>query len=193
MGGTIPLDVILLAPAEADESTAEPVADEEDDWADDDGFFDDAFGIDFGFGAEETTQTGYWFSLPGRQILDEVHRIIEDRNESGKVLSLSTAFEVMDGLYGGKLGGVELALVENSLPDDVNSALVAPFYFAEEQEARLSVESWRLVSHSAVTLICGSCEKTYYCRRVLRLSVYISPRYWCFITMCCKACFSRKL
>ena len=139
MGGTIPLDVILLAPAEADESTAEPVADEEDDWADDDGFFDDAFGIDFGFGAEETTQTGYWFSVPGRQILDEVHRIIEDRSESGKMLSLSTAFEVMDGLYGGKLGGVELALVENSLPDDVNSALVAPFYFAEEQEARLSV------------------------------------------------------
>ena len=139
MGGTIPLDVILLAPAEADESTAEPVADEEDDWADDDGFFDDTFGIDFGFGAEETTQTGYWFSVPGRQILDEVHRIIEDRSESGKVLSLSTAFEVMDGLYGGKLGGVELALVENSLPDDVNSALVAPFYFAEEQEARLSV------------------------------------------------------
>ncbi|GIR72229.1 MAG: hypothetical protein CM15mP74_34800 [Halieaceae bacterium] len=101
MGGTIPLDVILLAPAEADESTAEPAADEEDDWADDDGFFDDAFGIDFGFGAEETTQTGYWFSVPGRQILDEVHRIIEDRSESGKVLSLSTAFEVMDGLYGG--------------------------------------------------------------------------------------------
>ena len=97
------------------------------------------FDIDFGFGADETQSAGYWFSVPGRQLVDQVHAIIESRAESGKVLSLSTAFEVMDGLYGGKLGGVELALVENSLPDDVNNALVTPFYFAEEQEARLSV------------------------------------------------------
>ena len=55
------------------------------------------------------------------------------------MLSLSTAFEVMDGLYGGKLGGVELALVENSLPADVNDALVSPYYSAGDQEARLSV------------------------------------------------------
>ena len=45
----------------------------------------------------------------------------------------------MDGLYGGKLGGVELALVENSLPEDVNDALLAPYYSAPDQEARLSV------------------------------------------------------
>ena len=45
----------------------------------------------------------------------------------------------MDGLYGGKLGGVELALVENSLPEDVNDALLSPYYSAPDQEARLSV------------------------------------------------------
>ena len=139
LGGTIPLDVILEAPAEAPEVAADTTASDDEGWEDDDGFFDDVFDIDFGFGADETQSAGYWFSVPGRQLVDQVHAIIESRAESGKVLSLSTAFEVMDGLYGGKLGGVELALVENSLPDDVNNALVTPFYFAEAQEARLSV------------------------------------------------------
>ena len=143
LGGTIPLDIILSAPIESSETTeagteAIDVADD-DDWGDEDGFFDDGFGIDFGFGADDTEETGYWFSVPGRQLVDDVHRIIERRVESGKVLSLSTAFEVMDGLYGGKLGGVELALVENSLPEDVNDALLSPYYSAPDQEARLSV------------------------------------------------------
>ena len=140
LGGTIPLDVILEAPAAEPEAAEAASSSDDEGWEDDDdGFFDDVFDIDFGFGADETQAAGYWFSVPGRQLVDQVHAIIESRAESGKVLSLSTAFEVMDGLYGGKLGGVELALVENSLPDEVNNALVTPFYFAEEQEARLSV------------------------------------------------------
>ncbi len=139
LGGTIPLDVILRAPAEmAQDAAEEGAVDGGEDW-DDDGFFDDAFDIDFGFGAEDSVKTGYWFSVPGRRLVDQVHSIIESRKESGKVLSLSTAFEVMDDLYGGQLGGVELAIIENSLPDDVNDALVTPFYFPGEQEVRLSV------------------------------------------------------
>ena len=70
--------------------------------------------------------------MPGRLLIDQVHAIIEGRAESGKVLSLS-AFEVMAGLYGGRLGGVELALIENS-SDEVNEALVAPFYFADDKK-----------------------------------------------------------
>ena len=139
LGGTIPLDVILLAPTEPEQASTDDTPPDADDWGEDDGFFDDGFGIDFGFGSEDSRDAGYWFSVPGRQLVDQVHAIIEAREESGKVLSLSTAFEVMDGLYGGKLGGVELALIENSLPEDVNEALVTPYYFAEGQEARLSV------------------------------------------------------
>ena len=52
---------------------------DDDDWGDEDGFFDDGFGIDFGFGADDTEETGYWFSVPGRQLVDDVHRIIERR------------------------------------------------------------------------------------------------------------------
>jgi predicted RND superfamily exporter protein len=140
LGGTIPLDVILLAPPELDSTPAE-VLDQGSDsgWDQDDDFMDDGFGIDFSFDSENTATAGYWFTVPGRQLIDDVHTIVEAREESGKVLSLSTAFAVMDDLYGGQLGGVELALIENSLPDDVNRSLIDPFYSPENQEVRISV------------------------------------------------------
>lgn len=140
LGGTIPLDVILLAPQEPEaEASAASHAETDGGWDDDDAFMDDGFGIDFSFDSEDTASAGYWFTVPGRKLIDDVHAMIEAREESGKVLSLSTAFEVMDGLYGGQLGGVELALIENSLPGDVNRALINPFYSPENQEARISV------------------------------------------------------
>ena len=140
LGGTIPLDVILLAPEEPEaEASAASHAETDGGWDDDDAFVDDGFGIDFSFDSEDTASAGYWFTVPGRKLIDDVHAMIEAREESGKVLSLSTAFEVMDGLYGGQLGGVELALIENSLPADVNRALISPFYSPENQEARISV------------------------------------------------------
>jgi predicted RND superfamily exporter protein len=140
LGGTIPLDVILLAPEEPEaEASAASHAETDGGWDDDDAFVDDGFGIDFSFDSEDTASAGYWFTVPGRKLIDDVHAMIEAREESGKVLSLSTAFEVMDGLYGGQLGGVELALIENSLPGDVNRALISPFYSPENQEARISV------------------------------------------------------
>lgn len=140
LGGTIPLDVILLAPQEPEaEASAASHAETDGGWDDDDAFMDDGFGIDFSFDSEDTASAGYWFTVPGRKLIDDVHAMIEAREESGKVLSLSTAFEVMDGLYGGQLGGVELALIENSLPADVNRALISPFYSPENQEARISV------------------------------------------------------
>ncbi len=140
LGGTIPLDVILLAPEEPEAPVvAEMQTAADGDWGDDDEFMDDGFGIDFSFDSDDTATAGYWFTVPGRQLIDDVHKIIEAREESGKVLSLSTAFEVMDGLYGGQLGGVELALIENSLPDDVNRSLIKPFYSPENGEVRISV------------------------------------------------------
>ena len=77
LGGTIPLDVILEAPAEEPEIAAETTQSDDEGWEDDDdSFFDDVFDIDFGFGADETRPTGYWFSVPGRQLIDQVHAII---------------------------------------------------------------------------------------------------------------------
>ena len=144
LGGTIPLDIIVRAPERAatEAVATEEVSDfdpaDDEGWGDDE-FSEDPFASEFGFGSESASNTSHWFSLPGRQEIDQVQAIVAGREESGKVLSLATAFEVMDGIYGSRLGGIELALIENSLPDDVNDALVKPYFNAEADEVRVSV------------------------------------------------------
>lgn len=165
LGGTIPLDVVLYPPQEAQEPAAsespmapvtdgsalssenvassEPASDTEfaEDPFADDPFGDDPFGSDVLFSDGESTAPSYWFTPQGRQLLDRAHQLVDARPESGKVLSLSTAFEVMDGLYGAPLGAVELALIENSMPEDVASTLVRPYFNADSELARISVRA----------------------------------------------------
>ena len=93
------------------------------------------------FADENSAEIGYWFTLEGRNLIDQIHSIVESREESGKVLSLSTGFSVMDRLYDDKLGSVELALVERSLPEDVAEVLIAPYYDPVEQQARITVRA----------------------------------------------------
>ena len=160
LGGTIPLDIILYPPAEepevamafANEGADDGFIDEGfDDMealdaesgfeGDDDFWEDDPFGEDVSFADENSAEIGYWFSLEGRDLIDQIHSIVESRKESGKVLSLSTGFSVMDRLYDDKLGSVELALVERSLPEDVADVLIAPYYDPVEQQARITVRA----------------------------------------------------
>lgn len=164
LGGTIPLDIILYPPTAKDDSTAasdameslkvdlvsEPIAGIDDDYVGDDPFADDPFSDDpfaddvFGsdaFGGEGDSTPSYWFTVQGRALLDRAHGIVDARPETGKVLSLSTAFKVMDGLYGAPLGAVEMALVQNSMPKDVNETLVLPYFSAQNDEARISVRA----------------------------------------------------
>ena len=160
LGGTIPLDIILYPPVEEPEVAMAFASEGADDgWIDsgfddentfdgesgfeggDDFWEDDPFGEDVSFADENSAEIGYWFSLEGRDLIDQIHSIVESREESGKVLSLSTGFSVMDRLYDDKLGSVELALVERSLPKDVAEVLIAPYYDPVEQQARITVRA----------------------------------------------------
>jgi predicted RND superfamily exporter protein len=146
LGGTIPLDIILYPPGEIfdegasfnDPSLGGEVAEAIED---DEFWSDDPFGEDVSFADEASAEIGYWFTLEGRNLIDQIHAIVDARLESGKVLSLSTGFSVMDRLYADKLGSVELALVERSLPDEVADVLIAPYYDPVEQQARLTVRA----------------------------------------------------
>ena len=160
LGGTIPLDIILYPP-QGDELAMVTFAGDEIDvgltdggfddtdafdsasgFEDDDDFWeDDPFGEDVSFADENSAEIGYWFSLEGRDLIDQIHSIVESREESGKVLSLSTGFSVMDRLYDDKLGSVELALVERSLPEDVSEVFIAPYYDPIEQQTRITVRA----------------------------------------------------
>ena len=146
LGGTIPFDIILYPPGEifdegasfSDPSLGGEVAEAIED---DEFWSDDPFGEDVSFADEASAEIGYWFTLEGRNLIDQIHAIVDARLESGKVLSLSTGFSVMDRLYADKLGSVELALVERSLPDEVADVLIAPYYDPVEQQARLTVRA----------------------------------------------------
>jgi predicted RND superfamily exporter protein len=153
LGGTIPLDIVITAP-DFDEPLpgialpvpgAEhvPVAEgdpfaEDDDFAEDD-WGDEGFGDGFSTGSSEIFTPSYWFSLEGMRELDAAHNYIDSLPETGKVLSLSTIFTVVKSLMGESIGGVELALVEKSLPDDIKAMMVDPYFSKGREEARITV------------------------------------------------------
>ena len=162
LGGTIPLDIVLtppnldtplpglenLAPA----IDAPPVADDDpfaedsdsfaapvDDLADDD--WDDEFDsdVDEFAGTEEAFIPSYWFSLEGMRELDAVHNYLDSLPEAGKVLSLSTVFSVVKDLLGDDIGGVELAIVQKSLPEDMKTLMLSPYFSENTEQARVTV------------------------------------------------------
>ncbi len=120
------------------DSGAEAFVDDEfadDEWGDD---FDDGFDSFAEPGAEDF-QPSYWFSLGGMRRLDEVHAYIDSLPETGNVLSLSTVFAVVKNLLGDDIGGVELALVQKSLPEDIRSLMLDPYFSADLEQARVTV------------------------------------------------------
>lgn len=146
LGGTIPLDIIITPPDEdaplpglENVPTAEslPVG-EDDEFADDD--WGDEFSDDVGFAsAQDSFQPSYWFSLAGMRELDRIHAYVDSRPETGKALSLSTVFAVVKNLMGEDIGGVELAIVQKSFPDDMKKLMVSPYYSENTEQARLTV------------------------------------------------------
>ncbi len=125
---------------------ADPFADSEDPFAAaDDPFADpagDEWGDDAGFGGEGSAgsfKPSYWFTLAGMNQLDEVYTYLDQRPETGKVLSLSTVFAVVKDLMDGDVGSVELALVQRSLPEDIAAQLLNPYFDAEKDQARISL------------------------------------------------------
>ena len=145
-------DDAFLAEADfGDDPFAAPAAEALDgDAFADDGFGDDAFGDDpfaggdaFGeddpFGADTGSKPGFWFSVEGMRLIDRLQAQVEAYDETGKVQSLSTTFELFRQLLGNDIGGVELALAQNALPGDIGNLLVDPYYNAAEDEARITV------------------------------------------------------
>ncbi len=158
LGGTIPLDIVIDSPIssrdkdypqrttinsiEAYERANSEFASEdrivvddfeEEVWDDFDYDFDD-----FGEG-QNSFVPSFWFTFSGMQTIDAVHDLIDSRPETGKVLSLSTTFSVVRDILGDDIGGVELALVQKSLPAEINDLMVAPYFSVEEDQARVTV------------------------------------------------------
>lgn len=158
LGGTIPLDIIITPPDENAPlpglenvtSAAAAPAGQGDEFADDGDLggsddlgaddWDDEFDSDEEFVTlEDGFKPSYWFSLAGMRELDSIHAYVDSLPETGKVLSLSTVFSVVKNLMGEDIGGVELAIVQKSFPDDMKKLMVSPYYSENTQQARLTV------------------------------------------------------
>ncbi|MFN2287561.1 MAG: RND family transporter [Chromatocurvus sp.] len=112
------------------------------DFADDGGFDDWDDGFESGFEAGDGVgdfDPSYWFSLQGMDVIDAAHTAVDERVETGKVLSLSTTFSLVKTLLGDDIGGVELALVQRSFPPETAALMVDPYFDADREEARITV------------------------------------------------------
>lgn len=151
LGGTIPLDIIIdLDPEDQavvflpntnssagdDEPAAEMEASDDDPWAEDE--FEDEF--DAGFESEgETFQQSYWFTGRGMKRLVAIHDYVDSLPETGKVLSLATTYALIEKLLGENVSDVELALVQKSLPADIKTLMVAPYFVEDIEQVRIAL------------------------------------------------------
>jgi predicted RND superfamily exporter protein len=116
LGGTTPMDVIIDAPR--DEMM------QEDDL--------------FSFG--DITSTSYWFNRDGLREAARIHQYLDELPETGKVLSVHTAMQVLESLNNGRpYSDFKLAVVYKRLPDEVKQALIAPYLSEDGNQLRFSI------------------------------------------------------
>ena len=166
LGGTIPLDIIIDADRKEFVDTVaatnpdtvgnsdEPImgGDFTDDNGLDDGFedsFDDEFGDDFSddFASADTAkEPSYWFNRGGLARIEQVHDYMDALDETGKVSSLAMSYKQLRRLTNG-IDDIQLALIQRSLPEDINSILIDPYLDEDIDQTRISVRVME-TSHS---------------------------------------------
>ena len=126
LGGTATLDVIIDAPEflKVDEEYS----------------FDDDFDDDFGDELDEEIQSqGYWFTSENLIFLESIHDYLENRKEIGKVLSVSSGIKLAEIANNNiRLTDVELALLRNLLPEDIEEQLLSSYISDDDNQIRLS-------------------------------------------------------
>ncbi|MDF1691237.1 MAG: MMPL family transporter [Zhongshania sp.] len=134
LGGTIPLDIILDLPKK-EPVAATPASASGDDFDDFSNAFADDFADDFGDVGPAQSE---WFTVAGLQRIKSVHDYVDNLPETGKVLSLSTFYELMQIIMG-NVDDLQLALAQRSLPESISSILIDPYMSAEVDQVRISV------------------------------------------------------
>ncbi|WP_425428358.1 efflux RND transporter permease subunit [Agarilytica rhodophyticola] len=149
LGGTTSLDIIVAADNtvelvedsgfddedseyDGDGFDEDPYADSEEDPYADDGYGDDAFGD------ETADNNNYWLTVSGLKKVERIHDYLDSLPEIGKVQSLAILYKVGKDINGG-LNDFELAVMQKSLPDNVQNILVSPFLSPNGKETRISM------------------------------------------------------
>ncbi len=124
LGGTTPLDVVLDPPASF-------FVEDDDDW-------DDDFPLDEA--VEEGPTAGYWFNEFSLTDVAAIHEWLESLPETGKVLSVATATELITYLNEGEpLDTFGLAIMYQRLPDELRAILFDPYMPADGNQVRIDL------------------------------------------------------
>ena len=119
LGGTIPMDIILMFPP----YKPEPVS--EDDF--------------FTMGEADTYPERYWFTPDKIAKLHKMHDYLEGKKPIGKIISLATLESLARSFNNGKpLGSVEIAAVLGAVPPEVKEQFISPYAVPEKGLLRIS-------------------------------------------------------
>ena len=125
LGGTLSFDVIVDLPDEP-----------EDVDGFDDGF-GDSFDDDFGDGGDDDA---YYFTAPKMDLVEEIHRYLDDDPQTGKVLSFGAVVQLARQLNGNEpIDGVLWAVLYSRIPETLKDTVLKPFISIEENQLRFNV------------------------------------------------------
>jgi len=131
LGGTTPLDVII------DLKERQRLEDKQSDC---DPFVDPDCEEQ-----QKKEQIETFFSPDGIALLNKVHKYLDERPETGKVISLATTVRLAERINQGGLNRLQLGLMGRAFPDDLRSILLTPYVNMETRQARVGI---RLVESS---------------------------------------------
>tara|TARA_B100001123_G_scaffold327905_1_gene368898 strand:- start:494 stop:2947 length:2454 start_codon:yes stop_codon:yes gene_type:complete len=120
LGGTTPLDVIVLFPSKEKEEENE---DDFDGWDD-----------------EEKDDAKYWFTRNKIDKIIQVHDYLDSLDAVGKVISFASMVRVAEDLNDGKrLQGLEMGVLYTKIPDSIKKEIIDPYISIKNDEARISL------------------------------------------------------
>ena len=124
LGGTVPLEVLLESPEQAQEEAI----DEDDEF------------LDYLQEAEEDnfTQQSYWYNRRGIKKVRKIHELLESLDQVGKVLSIASTEKVFRQVNKGEeLEDFHLAVVYKKIPENIKNALISPYISSDGSQARI--------------------------------------------------------
>ena len=127
LGGTATLDIIIYEPdnylANYDE-----ISDEFDDLFDEDIFEDD-----------NSESSGFWWNIYNLKRLEEIHDYLDDNENIGKVLSVSSGIKLARKINdNNELNDLELALLRSVLPEDIKDTVLNSYISSDDSIVRIS-------------------------------------------------------
>jgi predicted RND superfamily exporter protein len=129
LGGTTPLDVIVDAPAEFFEQQEE--------------IWEDPLLAEFGMDDTDSggiTATSYWFNTVRLPDVSDAHRYLDSLPETGKVLSVDTAIQMLRQIDEEIVSdNFELSVLYKKLPDEIREILVRPYLSSDGNQVRFAI------------------------------------------------------